>query len=177
MEKLVTSGMIGGVLDITTTEVADEIGGGVFSAGPTRLDALIQAEIPLLLSLGAVDMVNFGAKDTVPPHLQGRKLHIHNAQVTLMRTTPEENRRIAAWIANKINRSTAPVKIVIPEGGVSMLDAKGQVFHDPEADAALFDELESRLQLSDTRQLIRSPHHINDPEFAARLVTEFQQLL
>ena len=96
-----------------------------------------------MLSLGALDMVNFGAIETVPERFRGRLLHVHNAQVTLMRTTPEENRRCARWIAGKLNRATSPFRILIPEHGVSALDAPGQPFHDPEADAALFDELES----------------------------------
>ena len=174
MEQLVASGMIGAVLDITTTEVADQVVGGIFPAGPGRFDILLERGIPLVLSLGAVDMVNFGAIETVPDKFRDRKLHVHNAQVTLMRTTPEENRRIAIWIADKLNRSTGPVTIVIPEAGVSMLDAPGQAFHDPEADAALFDTLEDRLTQSDKRRLVRSHHHINDPEFADALVAEFQ---
>ncbi len=177
MEQLVASGMIDGVLDITTTEVADEVVGGIFTAGPNRLDVLVQRGIPLLLSLGALDMVNFGALETVPNQFQARNLHVHNAQVTLMRTTPEENRRVAAWIAEKLNRSNAPWTVVIPEGGLSMLDAPGQVFYDPAADAALFDELQTKLDLSEKRKLLRSPHHINDTEFAQTLFAEFQALL
>lgn len=176
MERLVESGFLGGVLDITTTEVADEIAGGVFPAGPNRFDALLRAQIPLVLSLGAVDMVNFGAIDTVPERYRGRKLHVHNAQVTLMRTTPDENRQIARWIADKLNQSTAPVTLLIPEGGVSLLDAPGQPFHDPEADRALFEELEAYLQSTGTRRIVRVPHHINDPEFARALIDEFQRL-
>lgn len=173
MEQLVASGMISGVLDITTTEVADEVVGGIFPAGAHRFEVLLERGIPLVLSLGALDMVNFGALETVPQQFRDRKLHVHNAQVTLMRTTADENRQIATWIANKLNRSTAPLTLVIPQGGVSMLDAPGQAFHDPQADAALFDELESRLNVSDTRRLIRLPEHINDPAFADALVAEF----
>lgn len=176
MEQLVASGMIDGVLDITTTEVADEIIGGVFPAGPHRFEILLQREIPLVLSLGAVDMVNFGAKETVPEPFRNRRLHVHNAQVTLMRTSPDENRRIAQWIADKLNRSTAAVTVVIPEGGVSMLDAPGQPFHDPDADQALFDELQHRLVVSEDRKLVRYPYHINDPAFANALISEFQSI-
>ncbi|MGD9855419.1 MAG: Tm-1-like ATP-binding domain-containing protein, partial [Planctomycetaceae bacterium] len=100
----------------------------------------------------------------------------HNAQVTLMRTTPGENRDIARWIAGKLNRAMSPVTVLIPEGGVSMIDAPGQPFHDPEADAALFDELESKLQQDGLRRIVRLPQHINDPTFAASLVEEFMQL-
>jgi uncharacterized protein (UPF0261 family) len=122
MEQLVDSGLISGVLDITTTEVADELVGGVFPAGPHRFEKLIQSRVPLVLSLGALDMVNFGAFDTVPPQFHDRKFHKHNAQVTLMRTNVDENRRMGAWIAEKMNQSTAPVRILIPEKGVSLID-------------------------------------------------------
>ena len=176
MEKLVESGLIGGVLDITTTEVADEIAGGIFPCGPRRFDVLLERRIPLVMSVGAVDMVNFGAMETVPESLRQRRLHVHNAQVTLMRTTPEENRQIARWIAAKINRSTAPLRLLLPEGGVSALDAPGQPFHDPEADAALFGELETQIRQTETRQVLRLPYHINDPEFASALVEHFQTL-
>jgi uncharacterized protein (UPF0261 family) len=176
MERLVESGLIGGVLDITTTEVADEIVGGVFPAGPHRFEALLKSRVPLVLSLGAVDMVNFGSKDSVPAEFRDRLLHIHNAQVTLMRTTTLENREIARWIASKLNQSTAPVKLLIPEKGVSMLDAPGQPFYDPAADAALFSELEEQIQQMKHRQVIRLPYHINDPEFSRALVEHFEGL-
>jgi uncharacterized protein (UPF0261 family) len=176
MEQLVDSGMIDGVLDITTTEVADEVVGGVFRAGPQRFDTLLRREIPLVLSLGALDMVNFNGRETVPPKFRDRQLHVHNSQVTLMRTTAEENRKIAGWIAAKLNRSTAPLTVVVPEGGLSMLDAPGQPFFDPESDRALFDELESQLDCSAERKLVRSPHHINDPPFAEVLIGEFQAI-
>lgn len=176
MEKLVAAGFIEGVLDITTTEVADEIVGGVFPAGPKRFEILLERKIPLLLSVGAVDMVNFGAMQSVPERFQRRQLHVHNAQVTLMRTTIDENRQIARWIADKLNRSTAPVRLLIPEGGVSMLDAPGQPFYDPEADAALFSELEARIDSAESRQIVRLPYHINDPKFAHALVEQFEAL-
>jgi len=174
MEKLVEAGMIRGVLDVTTTEVADEVVGGVFPAGKDRFDAILKAGVPYVMSLGALDMVNFGAKETVPEAFRGRKLHVHNSQVTLMRTTLEENRRFARWIADKINRSTVPVTILIPEGGVSMIDAPGQPFHDPDADAALFEELQKSLEQTPDRVVKRLPHHINDPVFAAELVKAFR---
>jgi uncharacterized protein (UPF0261 family) len=129
-----------------------------------------------VLSLGALDMVNFGAMATVPEPFRNRKLHVHNAQVTLMRTTPEENRGFARWIASKLNRSRAPVTLLIPEKGVSALDAAGQPFHDPEADAALFTELERLVEQTRDRQVRRLPHHINDPEFAQALVEAFLAL-
>jgi uncharacterized protein (UPF0261 family) len=176
MEKLVESGLIVGVLDITTTEVADEVVGGVFPAGPARFDAILAKRVPYVVSLGALDMVNFGARDAVPQQFRDRRLHVHNAQVTLMRTTPDENRRFARWIAAKLNRSTAPLIVLIPEQGVSALDAPGQPFHDPEADAALFTELEGAVEQTPTRQFRRLPHHINDPAFARALVAAYHDV-
>lgn len=176
MEKLVEAGMIRGVLDITTTEVADEVVGGVFPAGPKRFDAIFAAGVPYVMSLGALDMVNFGARDSIPPEFRGRRLHVHNPQVTLMRTTAEENRRFARWIAGKVNHSTAPVRILIPESGLSALDAVGQPFYDPSADTALFEDLERAVAQSPSRAIHRLPFHINDAGFADALVRAFQEL-
>jgi uncharacterized protein (UPF0261 family) len=176
MEALVEAGLIQGVLDITTTEVADEVVGGILPAGPHRFEAILRARVPYVLSLGALDMVNFGATATVPEPFRDRRLHVHNAQVTLMRTTPEENRRFARWMAAKLNRADAPFCILIPEGGVSALDAPGRPFHDPQANAALFDELESAVLPSPGRSIRRLPLHINDPAFARALVEEFLSL-
>ncbi|MEZ6135808.1 MAG: Tm-1-like ATP-binding domain-containing protein [Pirellulaceae bacterium] len=176
MEKLVASGLIQGVLDLTTTEVADEVVGGVMPAGQDRFDITIEKQIPFVLSLGALDMVNFGAAETVPSRFKGRKLHIHNAQVTLMRTSAEENRQFARWIANKLNRATAPVIVLIPEQGLSMIDAAGQPFFDPAADAALFDELELCLKQDSLRKLIRLPYHINDAAMATAMVNAYLTL-
>lgn len=176
MEKLVESGLLGGVLDITTTEVADEIVGGVFKAGPARFDVIFQKKIPYVMSLGALDMVNFGSRDTVPPQFRERLLHVHNSQVTLMRTSPEENRQFARWMAAKINRSTAPFILLIPENGMSMLDAPGKPFYDPAADRALFEELEAAIQTNPTRQIRRVAAHINDPEFAAALLAAYDEV-
>jgi uncharacterized protein (UPF0261 family) len=151
MEKLVEAGLIGGVLDITTTEVADHLVGGVFPCGADRFEPILKARIPYVLSTGALDMVNFGAMATVPEPFRNRNLHVHNAQVTLMRTTPEENRTFARWIASKLNRSVAPVVVLIPERGVSALDAEGQPFFDPAADRVLCDELEAALDSTGRR--------------------------
>ncbi|GIW98192.1 MAG: hypothetical protein KatS3mg111_1525 [Pirellulaceae bacterium] len=174
MEQLVASGMIGGVLDITTTEVADQIAGGIMPAGPHRFDRLVRAGIPLVLSLGAVDMVNFGPLDTVPAQYRHRLLHQHNPQITLMRTNAEENRRIAAWIADKLAAAKNPWTLLIPEHGVSALDAPGQPFYDPQVDAVLFDELERRLSQVTTGAIRRLPYHINDPQFADALAEAFE---
>jgi uncharacterized protein (UPF0261 family) len=173
MEKLVEAGLIQGVLDITTTEVADEVVGGILPCGPGRFEAILDARIPFVLSVGALDMVNFGALETVPERFRGRLLHVHNAQVTLMRTTADENRRCARWIAGKLNRARSPFSILIPENGISALDASGQPFHDPDADAALFDELELAVATGSGRLIRRLPLHINEPLFARELVKEF----
>ena len=176
MERLVESGFVGGVIDATTTEVADEVAGGVFPAGAERFDRLLASRVPLVLSLGALDMVNFGGLDSVPEKYRHRLLHVHNAHVTLMRTNEDENRLAARWIAAKLNRSRSPVTVLIPERGVSMLDAAGQPFYDPDTDAVLFDELERAVHQEASRQVIRLPMHINDLEFSKALVDHFRQL-
>jgi uncharacterized protein (UPF0261 family) len=176
MEKLVESGMIDGVLDITTTEVADEVVGGVFAAGSERFDRILEKGIPYVVSLGALDMVNFGAIETVPAAFQSRKLHVHNAQVTLMRTTPDENRLFGSWMAKKLNQSKRPIRILIPERGVSLLDDEGQPFHDPEADLALFQSLETQIQQTSDRRVKRMANNINDPAFARALVEAFKEV-
>lgn len=176
MERLVESGFVKGVIDATTTEVADEVVGGIFPCGASRFDRLIAAKIPLVVSLGAVDMVNFGALDSVPPQFADRNLHVHNAQVTLMRTDEDENRAIASWISSKLNRAESPVTVVVPESGVSMLDAPGQPFYDPKADQTLFEELGRTLQCDETRRIVRMPLHINDPAFSDALVAEYNRL-
>jgi uncharacterized protein (UPF0261 family) len=173
MEALVEAGLIHGVLDITTTEVADLVVGGILPAGPLRFEAILQAKVPFVLSVGALDMVNFGAMASVPEPFRDRRLHVHNAQVTLMRTTPAENRQCARWIATKLNRAETPFRLLIPELGISALDAPGQPFHDPEADTALFEELESAILPAQGRSIERLPLHINDPEFARALVDAF----
>jgi uncharacterized protein (UPF0261 family) len=176
MDKLVEAGLIRGVLDITTTEVADEVVGGVFPGGPDRFDAILAAGVPYVMSLGALDMVNFGAMATVPEAFKQRRLHVHNPQVTLMRTTVEENCRFARWIAEKLNRSTARVTLLIPVKGVSAIDAPGQPFHDPVADSALFAELDRTVHQTPSRTIRRLPYHINDREFSAALVQAFQEM-
>lgn len=176
MESLARAGLVQALADLTTTEVADEVVGGVFACGPGRFSGMVERTLPCVMSLGALDMVNFGARDTVPERFRSRRLHTHNAQVTLMRTTPEENRACARWIAERVNRSTAPLTILVPERGVSALDAPGQPFHDPEADAALFDELERCIDQTPTRRFVRLPLHINDPAFAAAALAELARI-
>ncbi|WFU22199.1 ABC transporter permease [Bradyrhizobium sp. CB1717] len=176
MEKLVESGQLAGVIDLTTTEICDLLMGGVFPATEDRFGAIIRRRLPYVGSVGALDMVNFGAPDTIPERYRGRKFHVHNPQVTLMRTTTEENERMGRWIADRLNQMDGPVRFFLPEGGVSALDARGQPFWDPDADAALFRALERNVRQTSNRQLIRTPKNINDPDFAAAIVSAFRTL-
>jgi uncharacterized protein (UPF0261 family) len=176
MEKLVEEGLLAGVIDITTTEVCDLLMGGVFPASEDRFGAMIAARMPYIGSCGALDMVNFAARDTVPQQYRGRTLYEHNPQVTLMRTTAEECERIGRWIGERLNRMDAPVRFFLPEGGVSALDRPGQPFHDPQADAALFAALEQTVRQTSARRLVRVPHNVNDPAFAAAVVEAFHAL-
>jgi uncharacterized protein (UPF0261 family) len=177
MEKLVDSGMVTAVLDMTTTEVADHLVGGVFSAGLDRIGAIARSGVPYVGSVGAVDMVNFGALDTVPGEFAERNLHVHNPQVTLMRTTPEENTAIGEFIAGKLNACEGPVRFLLPEGGVSMIDAPGQPFHDPEADAALFAAIDANLEQTSNRVLIRVDANINDEVFVQAALAAFEDVM
>jgi uncharacterized protein (UPF0261 family) len=171
------SGLLDSLLDITTTEVADEVVGGVFAAGPDRFDAILANKLPYVMSVGALDMVNFGPVETVPAQFADRKFHIHNSAVTLMRTTPQESVAFARWIAAKLNaHPDAEFTLLLPEGGVSELDKPGNPFHDPEADAALFETLEAEVEQGPRRRIVRYPHHINDPAFAEAIVTEFNRI-
>ena len=176
MEALVDSGLLGGVIDITTTEVADFLCGGALPAGPDRLDCIARTGVPYLGSVGACDMVNFWALGTVPARYAGRLFHRHNANVTLMRTNAEECAAIGAWIARKLNLCAGPVHVLLPEAGISALDIAGGAFFDPKADAALFDALETDLHQTATRRLTRLPLHINDPAFADAVVAAYRAL-
>jgi uncharacterized protein (UPF0261 family)/ABC-type branched-subunit amino acid transport system ATPase component len=173
MEKLADSHLLVGVVDVTTTEVCDLLMGGVFAAGPDRFGAVARTGIPYVGSCGALDMVNFHARDTVPDAYRGRLFYQHNPNVTLMRTTAEENARVGRWIGERLNRMEGPVRFLIPEGGVSQLDRPGGPFWDPAADQALFGALQSTVQQTARRKLVRLPHHINDPAFAAALAEAF----
>ncbi len=176
MEKLQDDGMLRGVLDLTTTEICDMIAGGVFAATEDRMGASIRTGQPYIGSCGALDMVNFNAPETVPQRYQDRLLYEHNPQITLMRTTPEENDRMGRWIGERLNQMRGPVRFFLPEGGVSLLDAPGMAFWDPQADAALFDALQDTVQQTASRQLIRTPHNINDPAFAQQVLHTFRSL-
>lgn len=166
LEAIGGSGMVSTIVDVTTTEVADHLMGGICSAGPDRFDVLANTGIPWIGSCGALDMVNFGPRDTVPDQYADRAFFVHNANITLMRTTPSENAEMARWLASKLNASPGPVDLVLPLGGVSALDAPGAAFWDPEADEALFDTLEATFERSETHRLHRLDAHINDPAFA-----------
>lgn len=177
MEKLADSALLAGVLDVTTTEVCDLLMGGVFPCTADRFGAIARAGLPYVGSCGALDMVNFGAVETVPDQYRGRTFHVHNPQVTLMRTTPEECARIGAWIGERLNRCEGPVRFLLPLGGVSAIDAPGQPFHDPAADAALFGALEATVHQTARRRLLRRAEHVNDPGFAQALVSEFHGVM
>ena len=176
MEKLADSGFVAGLIDVTTTEVADLLIGGVFPAKEDRFGSVIRTKIPYVASVGAVDMVNFSAMETVPAAFRQRRLHVHNAQVTLMRTTPEENIRIAQFIVERLNRMQGPVRFLLPLRGVSAIDAPGQPFHDPQADETLFSTIRAGWQDAPNRRLVEIDAHINDPQFAAALAENFRAI-
>jgi uncharacterized protein (UPF0261 family)/ABC-type branched-subunit amino acid transport system ATPase component len=176
MEKLIESGMITGVIDATTTEICDMMMGGILPATEDRFGAVIRTKLPYIGSCGALDMVNFAAPDTIPVHYKDRLFYQHNPQITLMRTTPDENRRMGEWIGARLNLMDGPVRFFLPEGGVSALDAPGQAFENRTARDALFSALERTVRVTPNRQLIRVPHHINDPAFAAIIVQAFRAL-
>lgn len=176
MEGLITAGFIKGVLDITTTEWADELVGGVFNAGPHRLEAAGKMGIPQVVSTGALDMVNFGAMDTVPEQFKHRNLYKHNATVTLMRTTVDENRQLGKIIADKLNMTQGPTALFLPLKGVSLIDAEGQPFHGPEEDQALFDTLRANIN-KDKVELIEMDANINDERFALAMAKKLIDML
>jgi uncharacterized protein (UPF0261 family) len=176
MEKLVESRLLIGAIDSTTTEIADLLMGGVFPATEDRFGAFIRTRAPYVGSCGALDMVNFGPIETVPAQYKSRNLYVHNATVTLMRTTAEENARIGRWIGDRLNQMQGKVRFFIPEGGVSLIDAPGKPFHDSEADAALFAGLEATVKRSANRQMSRLPYNINDPAFADAMVEAWREI-
>ena len=168
MESLIEAGLVTGVLDITTTEWADELVGGILGAGPMRLEAAAKHGVPAIVTPGCLDMVNFGPPETVPAKFNGRRFYQHNPQVTLMRTTPEECKRLGEIIAGKLNASTKPVTVLIPLKGISVISTAGQPFHDPAADHALFETLKSKLRKDiPVREL---DNNINDAPFAEACV-------
>jgi uncharacterized protein (UPF0261 family) len=175
MEDLIRQGVIDGVLDVTTTEWADELVGGVLNAGPERLDAAAETGTPQVVSTGALDMVNFGPEDSVPEQFSDRTFHVHNPQVTLMRTTKEECAELGRIIGEKLNAATGATALALPLGGVSMLDVEGEDFYDPEADAALFDAL--RDNVGPGVELIEMETDINDEEFALTIARKLDEYM
>jgi uncharacterized protein (UPF0261 family) len=176
MEGLADSGLLSAVIDLTTTEVADMLVGGVFAATEDRFGAIIRSGLPYVGSVGALDMVNFGAQATVPEAFRGRRFVAHNPNVTLMRTTVAENRAMGEWIGGRLNLMNGPVRFLLPTGGVSALDAPGKPFHDPEADAALYAALEATVRVTPQRQLIRVPGNINDQSFTDAVLAAFRAI-
>lgn len=176
MEKLADSGLLAGVLDITTTEVCDLLMGGVMPATEDRLGAFIRNPIPYIGSTGALDMVNWHAPDTIPERYKDRLFYEHNPQITLMRTTPEENTRIGTWIAERLNRMNGPARFLLPLGGVSALDAPGQPFHDPAADQALFEAIRATFKPAPGRRLVEINANINDPAFTAAALAALAEI-
>ena len=175
LETLVASGLVAGVLDITTTELADELVGGVLSAGPERLDAAARHGVPAVVAPGCLDMVNFGPPETVPQRFAGRRFYAHNPQVTLMRTSPEESAALGQLVAGKLNASRGPVRVLLPRRGLSVISAPGGPFHDPAADAALFEALESGLRPGISCSSLDCG--INDPAFARAAVEALLALM
>jgi uncharacterized protein (UPF0261 family) len=174
MESLIADGLIAGVLDITTTELADELVGGVLSAGPERLTAAGRAGVPQVISVGALDMVNFGPPDTVPEKFRARKFHQHNPTVTLMRTTADENARLGDEIGRKASAARGPTCVMLPLQGVSAIDREGQSFDDPAARRQLFDAIRSH---RGPFELVELNCHINDAEFATTAARKLMQMI
>ncbi|WP_254694195.1 Tm-1-like ATP-binding domain-containing protein [Sulfitobacter sp. SK012] len=176
MEQLLSEGMLSGLIDMTTTEIADEVVGGVLSAGAARLDAVVASGKPYVGSVGALDMVNFWAPSTVPEAFKDRLFYHHNANVTLMRTSANDCERIGTWIVDKLNMSTGPVCLMLPEKGVSALDIEDGPFWDPPANTALFSAIERGLNQTDQRRIKRLPLHINDPAFSAAAAQAYRDI-
>ncbi|CAK7044964.1 Tm-1-like ATP-binding domain-containing protein [Tissierella sp.] len=178
MERLIEDRFFDGVLDLTTTEWCDELVGGVLAAGPHRLEAAGKHKVPQVVSLGALDMVNFGPIDTVPKEFAGRKLYKHNPTVTLMRTTVEENKKLGEIISEKLNSAKGSTALIVPLRGVSMIDVEGQPFYGPEEDKILFDTIRKNIDKNKV-ELIEIDLDINDKEFAvtaAKKLVEFMKV-
>lgn len=176
MEKLLAGGFVAGVLDVTTTELCDQVAGGVLAAVPERLETAGRLGLPQVVSLGALDMVNFGPLETVPERYRERTLYVHNPTITLMRTTPDECRRIAELIATKLNAATGPTVLFVPLRGVSMIATEGQPFHDPEADTALIETLRERIDPA-VVEVHELDTDVNDPAFARAMADRLHELL
>ncbi|MEO6608000.1 MAG: Tm-1-like ATP-binding domain-containing protein [Aestuariivirga sp.] len=176
MEKLVDSGYLKALIDVTTTEVADHLFGGILPCTDDRFGSVIRTKVPYVGSVGAVDMVNFGPRESVPQNYASRKFHVHNSSVTLMRTTPQENAVIGTWIVNRLNQMTGPVRFLLPLRGVSAIDAEGQIFADSLADQALFSAIRAGWKSAPNRRLVEVDAHINSAAFADAVVHSFQEI-
>lgn len=176
MEKLADGGFFKAVMDLTTTEICDMLFDGVFAADEDRFGAIIRQKMPYVGSVGALDMVNFGAPPTVPAKYEGRLFYEHNPQVTLMRTTPDENRQMGQWIAERVNLMDGPVRFLLPQGGVSALDAPDMPFHDESARDSLFSAFRDTFVETENRKIVEVPHHINDAEFCAAAVAALHDI-
>jgi len=177
MEKLADSGLVAGVLDVTATEIADHLVGGVMPCSADRYGVIERTGLPWVGSVGAVDMVNFAGRETVPERFSDRNLLVHNPQITLMRTTPDENVQIARFLTERLNRCNGPVTLFLPLKGVSSVDAPGMPFHDPDADEALFSAIRETFAPGPNRRLFELPLNINDPDFAQAMADEFLRIL
>jgi len=176
MEKLADEGFFKAVIDLTTTEVCDFLFGGVFAADEDRFGSIIRQKMPYVGSVGALDMVNFGAPPTVPSQYAGRLFYEHNPQVTLMRTTPSENTQMGEWIAGRLNQMDGPVRFLLPLGGVSALDAPDMPFNDEPARVCLFDAIRANVKETNDRRLVEVPHHINSDEFSDAVVAALNEI-
>lgn len=176
MEKLADGGFFKAVMDLTTTEICDMLFDGVFAANEDRFGAIIRQKMPYIGSVGALDMVNFGAPPTVPAKYEGRLFYEHNPQVTLMRTTPIENTQMGHWIAGRLNLMNGPVRFLLPHGGVSALDAPDMPFNDDVARTSLFQAIRDTFVETDDRRLIDIPHHINSPQFCDAAVAALHDI-
>jgi len=177
MEKLADGGFFKAVMDLTTTEICDMLFDGVFAANEDRFGAVIRQKVPYVGSVGALDMVNFGAPPTVPAKYEGRLFYEHNPQVTLMRTTPEENEQMGQWIAGRLNLMEGPVRFLLPHGGVSALDAPDMPFNDDAARDSLFNAIRNTFTETNDRRLVDVPHHINSPEFCDAAVAALREIV
>lgn len=177
MESLILGGEVDAVLDLTTTELADELVGGILSAGPARLTAAVRCGLPQVVSVGALDMVNFGPRATVPERFAGRAFHVHNPSVTLMRTTPEENTELGRRIARVLADSRVPTVVLLPLGGVSAIDVPGSAWHDPVANEALFAAIRTGLAGHPLVEVVERPEAINDPAFADEAARRLHSLV
>jgi uncharacterized protein (UPF0261 family) len=179
MERLIAEGQIDAVIDLTTTEIADELFGGVLTAGPDRLEIAAKKGVPMIVSVGACDMVNFGPKDTVPEKYSDRQLLVHNPAVTLMRTTPEENKKIGEFLASKLTQHAVEptsIRVLLPQGGISAVDAPNKPFHNPKADEALFQSVEEGLEDSGI-EVEKHQLHINDELFAGHVASAILEVM